>query len=131
MMMRRLWLFGLLLLPLAVFAQMVTNAVPEAPGELPKNLGQYWDFAIAAVTPLCVTGIYRLVPMLPKWVLPTLTPFIGIGLGLLLNWLTTANLGWVDMARAGALAVFIREVTNQAVTKRLATPDSAPAQPTS
>lgn len=125
-----LWLFGLILMPLAVLAQTNTIPVPEIPGQLPKNLSQYWDLVIAAVTPLLVTGIWKLVPKLPKWVLPTITPLIGIGLGLLVNWLTTANLGWVDMAKAGALAVFIREVINQAITKRLATPDPAPTPPT-
>lgn len=122
-----LWLTAFILMPLAVLAQ--TNTPPDAPGDLPKTLSQYWDLAIAAVTPLLVTGISKVVPKLPKWVLPTVTPVIGIGLGLLINWLASANLGWVDMAKAGALAVFVREVINQAITKRLATPDPATPKP--
>lgn len=122
-----LWLIAFILTPLAVLAQ--TNTIPVE-GELSKTLSQYWDLAIAAVTPLLVTGIYKLVPKIPKWVLPTITPLLGIGLGLAVNALTTANLGWVDMARAGALAVFIREVFNQAVTKQLTTPDPVPTPPT-
>jgi hypothetical protein len=123
---RWLWFFGLMLLPLAVFAQ--TNTIPTLPADLPKTVGQYWDLGIAILTPLIVTGVYKLVPKVPKWVLPAITPLIGIGLGLLVNWLTTANLGWVDMAKAGALAVFIREVINQAITKQMTTP-VAPTPP--
>lgn len=122
-----LWLFGLLMVPVAVLAQ--TNTVPELPADLPKSVSQFWDYGIALVTPLIVTGVYKLVPKIPKWVLPTITPFVGIGLGLGLNALTTADLGWVDMAKAGALAVFVREVINQAVTKNIAS-TPAPKPPT-
>lgn len=118
---RWLWFCGLLCLAVpAVFAQ--TNAVP-VPAPLPQTVSQYWDLVIAAVTPLIVTGVWKLVPKIPKWVLPVSTPVIGILLGLALDKLTSANLGWVDMAKAGALAVFIREVVNQAITKQLQPPD--------
>jgi len=108
---------------LTAFTQ--TNGVPAAGGvaPLPTSAAGYWTLAIAGITPLIVTGIWALVPKIPTVVLPLITPAIGIGLGLLLNRLTTANLGWVDMAQAGGLAVFVREVFNQAVTKRLTTPE--------
>jgi len=115
-----LWFFGLMLVPLAVLAQ--TNTVPTLPADLPKTVSQYWDLGISIVTPLIVTGVWKFIPKVPKWVLPTITPLIGIGLGLLVNKLANANLGWVDMAKAGALAVFIREVINQAITKHMAAP---------
>lgn len=100
-------------LTLTALAQ--TNAVVLPP--LPQTVTQYWDLVIAIITPLIVTGIWKYVPKIPKMLLPLMTPLLGIGLGLLLNWLAKANLGWVDMAKAGALAVFIREAFNQAVTK--------------
>ena len=59
-------------------------------------------------------------PKLPKLVLPSITPLVGIGVGLALNKFAGADLGWYDMGKAGALAVFVREVINQAITKRLA-----------
>lgn len=111
----------------AVFAQ--TNSVP-VPAPLPQTVSQYWDLVIAAVTPLIVTGVWKVVPKIPKWVLPVSTPVIGILLGLAIDKLTTANLGWVDMAKAGALAVFIREVVNQAITKQLQPPDPVIPVPT-
>ena len=124
---RWLWFVGLLTVTLAAFAQ--TNAPGTLPVELPKTLSQYWDLAIAAVSPLIVTGLWKLMPKIPSAVVPLMAPVVGIGLGLLLNWLAKANLGWVDMAKAGALAVFVREVTNQVITKRLAAPPATPPAP--
>ena len=113
-------------LTVAAFAQ--TNMVPVT-APLPQTVSQYWDLIIAAVTPLIVTGVWKLVPKIPKWVLPVSTPVIGIALGLAMNKLASANLGWVDMAKAGALAVFVREVINQAVTQQLQPPTPAPSIP--
>ena len=116
------------LIPLAALAlvafagSLLAQTTPPAPAELPKTLSEFWILAIAAVTPLVVGGVYKIVPKIPKLVLPCLTPVIGIVLGLLINWLAKHNLGWVDMAQAGALAVFVREVFNQAVTKQLTPP---------
>ena len=100
-----------------LFAQ--TNAAPVIPG-VPADVGGYWDLAIAAISPIIVTGIAFIVPKLPKLVLPSITPLVGIGVGLALNKFAGADLGWYDMGKAGALAVFVREVINQAITKRLA-----------
>jgi len=116
------------MVPVAVFAQ--TNTTPELPADLPKSVSQFWDYGISLVTPLIIMGVYKLMPKIPKWVLPTITPLVGIGLGLAVNALTSANLGWVDMAKAGALAVFIREVINQAVTKNMTSSTPAPTPPT-
>jgi len=93
---------------------------------LPQTTANYWDLAISAITPLLVTGIWWLVPKIPKWALPLITPVVGIVLGLLVNWLASANLTYVDMAKAGALAVFVREVFNQAITKNLSAPTTPP-----
>lgn len=118
--MKKINLFLLTFLALtvsALFAQ--TNSVPTVPGA-PADLGGYWDLAIAAISPIAVTLVAFVVPRLPKWVLPSMTPVVGIVVGLALNKLAGANLSWYDMGKAGALAVFVREVINQAITKRLA-----------
>jgi hypothetical protein len=86
-----------------------------------------WDLAISIVTPVIVTSIAKYIPKLPKWALPVSTPLIGMVLGIVLDKLGAASLSWFDTAKAGALAVFIRESWNQAVTKQMAEPD-APAQ---
>lgn len=56
-----------------------------------------------------------------------MTPFLGIVLGLLLKWAGTVELSWIDMAQAGAMAVAVREIFNQAVTKRLQGETTTPA----
>lgn len=101
----------------AVFAQD-TNAPAGLPA-LPHDLPSFWKYGVAAVTPVLVWAIHSIVPKIPTVLLPSITPAIGLGLGYAINALAGANLGWVDMAEAGALAVFVREVVNQAITKRL------------
>lgn len=110
-------IFALFATTLAAIAQ--TNTPPALPG-IPTDVLGYWDLAIAAISPLIVTGVAKIVPRIPKVLLPTMTPLVGIGVGLALNQLAGANLSWYDMGKAGALAVFVREVFNQAITKQLA-----------
>lgn len=119
-----LWLFafGAIIYTFSALAQTNPPVVldPTTPAPLPNSVSTYWELAIAGISPLIVTGIWKVVPKIPVVVLPLLTPLIGIGLGLLVNKLSSAQLGWVDMAQAGALAVFVREVVNKAATKGLA-----------
>jgi len=128
--MKRINKLGLFVLVLmgALFATSL-SALAQTTGTLPplpKTASEYWVLAIAGLTPLIVNGIKKLVPKLPVWLLPLSTPFLGVGLGYGMNALTSANLGWVDMAQAGALAVFVREVWNQTVTKAMATTPPTP-----
>lgn len=99
---------------LALMAQ--TNTVPPLP-DLPGTVSEYWKYAIAALTPIIVWGVRKLVPKIPDRLLAASTPFVGLLLGLALNKIASLNLTWVDMTELGALAVFIREVINQNVTK--------------
>lgn len=112
-------------------AQTVTNAPPVGGlGDLPHTKAEFWTLGIAAVTPLIVRGINKLAPNIPTVLLPVSTPLIGVGLGLVANKLGNANLGWLDTAQAGALAVFVRETWNQAITKRMeAASTGAPPPP--
>ena len=104
---------------MAVLAQTNTNSAIPPMAPLPQGTDQFWDLAIAAVAPIIVWLVAKIVPRVPRVVLPSITPLVGIGLGLLLNKLAGSHLGWMDMAKAGALAVFVREVTNQAITKQM------------
>lgn len=106
----------LLTLTLTLYAQTNMPAAPMVEAmPIPTSKVDFWVWAIAGVAPLIVAGIKTLVPKIPKLLLPVSTPFIGIGLGLILNALSTSNLGWVEMSQAGALAVFIRETLDQTV----------------
>ena len=115
------------LFALPVLAQ-VTNAVPPGTVPLPKTVSDFWDLAIGAVSPVIIWGLAKVMPKIPRPVLPVLTPLVGMGVGAGVNWLGGQNLSWVEMAKAGALAVFFREVVNQWVTRRMMEPD-VPAAP--
>lgn len=103
-----------------------TNSVPGVTDMLtaPPSANDLWTAAISAVTPLLVWALARYVPRIPRSVLPLTTPFIGILLGLILNQLAKLHLTGIDMAKAGGLAIAIREVVNQTVTKRLQSADT-------
>jgi hypothetical protein len=87
---------------------------------LPSSKAEYWTLLIAAVTPLIIGFVNWFVPRIPPWMLPASAPVVGILLGLLVDSVTKANLSWVESAALGGLGVFVREVFNQTVTKRLA-----------
>ncbi len=131
-----LMVFALIAFTGSVLAQAATNAIPAAPGlGLPNTKMEFWIWSIAVLTPLIMTCVRQVMPKIPKLLIPIATPFIGIVLGLLLNWLQKSNLSWVDMAQAGALAVFIREIVDQAsrtalVQSALGTTYVLPAAPT-
>ena len=99
----------------------------QAAPDLHTSTPQLWTYGIAVVTPLIITGVKKLVPKVPKWLLPTLAPFVGIAVGLALNAVGGAHLTWVDGAQLGALGVFVRELVDQYVTKRMtgSTPPAA------
>jgi hypothetical protein len=117
-----------MLCAMAIAAVAQTNT-PPALDPLPGDVGSFWKYGVAVVTPLIVTFVHWVAPKLPKVFLPSMTPLVGLVLGYAVNALGAANLGWVDMAEAGALAVFIREVVNQAITKRMEEPETLPPVP--
>ncbi len=108
------------LAPLVLFGQ--TNDPPTGGTLPPLEKGYLWQVAIALVTPMIIQGVKKIVPSVPKGLLPFLTPLVGVGLGLAMNWLMSANLGWVDMGQAGALSVFVYEAFKGA-TKPSAPPE--------
>lgn len=92
-----------------------------------------WDLIISSITPVIIWLVAKYVPMVPKMFLPALTPVVGILLGMLLNWLAGLNMSWLEMGKAGALAVFVRETVNQSVKAYIAkqAAEAAAAEPKS
>lgn len=102
----------------AIVAFGQTNGVPDvSTSPLPASQSEFWTFAIAAIVPLIVGGLKKLFPIIPKWALPISTPFVGLALGAALKALGAADMSWVDMAQAGAMAVMIRESWNKILTE--------------
>lgn len=86
--------------------------------EIPIGPDQLWLAGISLLTPVIVYGLGK-IPNIPRPLLPTLAPFVGVGLGALISWLSTLHLSWFSTASAGAAAVAVREVINQWVTKQM------------
>jgi hypothetical protein len=109
-----------------VSAHGETNGVtvqPEVPlkssnGPYPTTQEDIWKMGIAVLTPVIVWGV-SFIPKIPSPVLPAITPFVGILIGLGLKQLGSLHLSWVDMGQAGALGVFVRELVNQWVTQQV------------
>lgn len=118
------WFLFLLcaLFALPVMAQ-VTNAPPAGAVTTPVVALDIWDIGIGVIAPILIWGLTKIAPKIPKPLLPTITPLVGVGLGYLVNWLAGQNMGWFEAAKAGSMAVFFREVVNQWVTKRMTEPD--------
>lgn len=103
-----------------VGAPLQIPAVPGMPWiNIPTSLSGYWDLVIGAVAPFIVTFLAKVIPKLPRNLLPLLAPAVGVVLAHILGHLTSLHLSWFDAAKAGALAVFVREVINQNVSKYL------------
>ena len=120
------WFLCLLsvLFVLPVLAQ-VTNAPPVGTTGTAISV-DIWDIGIGIVAPILIWGLTKIAPKIPKPLLPTMTPLVGVGLGFLINWLAGQNLTWFEAAKAGTMAVFFREIVNQWVTKKMSESDPAP-----
>jgi hypothetical protein len=114
-----------------VFSAMAQTGLPPMEG-IATDTNTLWVLSISFITPFIVAGIKGLVPKIPSLLLPPSTLLIGIILGLGLQYLGKMNLGWMDMAKAGALAVMIRGTWDEVVQatqaksagKPLPTPES-------
>lgn len=116
-------------MPIATLSLLAqTNVPPTATSPIPSTKSEFWTYAIAVIVPLLVGGFRKLVPSIPPWLLPVSTPFVGLALGAGLNALGASDMGWVDMAQAGAMAVMVRESFNQLIGKRMGSM-SGSAQP--
>lgn len=102
----------------------VTNAPPAGVTGTAISV-DIWDIGIGIVAPILIWGLSKIAPKIPKPLLPTITPLVGVGLGFLINWLAGQNLSWFEAAKAGTMAVFFREIVNQWVTKKMAEPETA------
>ena len=96
-----------------------TNTIDPLTAPLPTDVHSYWQYAIAIVSPIIIYIVRWLVPKIPAPVLPVIAPVVGVLLGLIVNGVTKAHLGWIDTAMFGALGVWVRELVNQNITKRL------------
>lgn len=123
------------LLSVLAYAQTNTPAVNVAISPMENT-----ELIITFITPIIVHVVNKITPEIPsnlRFLLPLSTPFIGIALASIINYLSGQNLTWWDGAKAGAIAVAVREVWNQTITKQMlaakenqqATPNPPPTPP--
>lgn len=115
----KLWALWLLAVTvLASWGQNETPPIDFGHAALPTSKEDMWKWGIGIITPVIIWAFSK-IPNIPRPLLPVLTPFVGLLLGVVLKYLASLHLNWMDMAQAGALGVFIRETVNQLVTKQL------------
>ncbi len=106
----------LLTMVVQVFGQTNTVALPaDAP---PQTVDQL----VALVIPLITTGIVYLfgkISWLPRPALPVLALAIGPVIGYALTFVSNLKLTPGQMVIMGGMAVTLREITNQLVTKQI------------
>jgi hypothetical protein len=117
---RNTYIVAVLWLVMVWTALAQTNAPAFDPkvADLPVTRDQFWMYGIALITPVIVWAFGK-IPTLPRPVLPLLAPLTGLLIGFALQKLGALHLTWWDGAKAGTVAVFIRESVNQLVTKQL------------
>lgn len=107
-----------------------TNGVPagdEGGGTL--NIPEAWRFAIVPLTVLLVSGLKRVIPLIPPQLWPWITPVLGV----LLDYAGSKFGAWTGSLEAGAilggLAVWLHQLGTQ--TKALASkpPESSSNTP--
>ena len=84
-----------------------------------------WNYVVAIVSPIIIWGVNKLVPRIPKLLLPLASPFVGLLVGIALNKIAGADLSAQASMVFGGLAVLVREVSNQALKAVGAIPTDA------
>ncbi len=117
-------------------AHVVTNLpalsvdATGAAAPLPSTGNPTIDAIITVLVPVLVTGLKKLCAAkgfrIPKAVWPITTPFLGLLIGQLLCWLLSVEASVFDLAKAGALAVFVREALDQLWKTRKSSQPKAP-----
>ena len=99
----------------------------------PADMGVFWNALITAIVPIIVAGLKKLMPDIPKLLIPILAVILGIGS----NWLMAksgilADSSWALGALCGAAGIGLREIavqTTGAVQRSLARGDEPPPPP--
>jgi hypothetical protein len=108
-------MFVLALCTTAVLAQPTNSASGTvSPPVSPMDMTMAWNILIAALVPLAVAGIKKLLPNIPKVAWPVGAALLGI----LSNWLLAEagalpHSSWELGALCGAAGVGVREIADQ------------------
>lgn len=105
----------------------VTNGLSGLPPEidpvtapLPTTTIEYWQFAIPIVVPLIIAGLKWAGARMPRRVIPFVSPALGLGLGVLMQWLTSQDFSWMTTTVSGLLGgtgTWLREAVDQNIVQ--------------
>ena len=65
------------------------------------------------IVPLVITGVKKVVPLIPTWLLPTLCPLIGVVIDFITHLSTGSNMNFAVSAALGLAGVGLREIVDQ------------------
>lgn len=102
------WIAAMLFVPLSLLA--ADAVTPPATGGNALNL---LNLLITGLTPIVILGIKKIVPDIPKWLLPLSAPVIGIGIDFVLRKAGLETGGAVSGALYGAAGTWLREFQDQ------------------
>lgn len=71
------------------------------------------SLATPVVVPLIIAGVKKVLPSLPTWLLPVLTPFLGASVDVINHFATGSATNIVLSSLLGLAGVGVREVVDQ------------------
>lgn len=119
------------------YAQTSETATPQAPDQaleqtkatepvpatdvpqitVPVQPGNIWatllPLIITAIVPMIIMFTKQWIPKMPSWLIPILTPVLGIAIALVINLMSDTTLPWYTGAILGGLATWLREFYDQ------------------
>lgn len=99
---------------------VITNAVvtnspvvigPTAP--IPVEIVNWLNLLITGLTPVVTLGLKKLVPRIPRVVLPLAAPIIGIGLDFVLRLASVETGGWLSAMIYGSLGTWLYQAQKE------------------
>lgn len=74
------------------------------------NPDQIVSLLTPVIVPLVLAGVKKVLPSLPSWIIPVLSPFFGVGLEWLHTLATTYHGNFLAAAALGLAGVGLREI---------------------
>ncbi len=71
------------------------------------------SLATPVIVPLIIAGVKKILPSIPTWLLPVITPFLGASVDVINHFATGASTNLVLSALLGLAGVGVREVVDQ------------------
>lgn len=71
------------------------------------------SLATPVIVPLIIAGVKKILPSIPTWLIPVMTPFLGASVDVLNHFATGSSTNLLLSALLGLAGVGVREVVDQ------------------